>query len=318
MSENIDILDKRILYELDRNSSIRWKQLGKKIRASKETVAYRVKKLRENGYIKNFLTTVNISNLNRFYYKLYYKFHKTTPDIEKQIADFIRNYRGIAYFASLEGRYNITFLLLSESMQDLRNFLTPFIERFGTHILEQEILTMYNVHRFNFRFFYDKGELQHTKYPEELKNPKLDELDYLITRTLAQNSRVTLVELAKLTKKEINTIKYRIKKLRKLGILETPVLEIDFSKFDMQHTQVSFSLKDYTLLNQMIKYVAELPQSTFATTTFGKYDLSVEFVTKNTKELRTLLNGIKEKFSDSITDYDVFIMEEHRVNWFPI
>ena len=37
----------------------------------------------------------------------------------------------------------------------------------------------------------------------------------------------------------------------------------------------------------------------------------------NMKELRTILNNIKEEFSEDINDHDVFIMEEHSINWFP-
>jgi len=35
------------------------------------------------------------------------------------------------------------------------------------------------------------------------------------------------------------------------------------------------------------------------------------------KELQEILNKIKEHFAEEITDHDVFIMEEHSINWFP-
>ena len=313
----LDLIDRKMLYELDRQSNLTFKELGKRLHISKETAAYRVKRLMGRGYIKNFLTTINISNLNRFYYKLFYKFHGTTPEIEQHIVSFIKNYNGIAYFASLEGRYDITFLLLSKDMRDLYGFLLIFRDKFGYYVLEQEILTMTNVHRFNFRFFYDKGELLHTRYPEELKEPDIDKLDYQIIKTLAQNSRMPLIELAKITDTDTNVIKYRIKKLKKMNILGTPVLDIKFDKFGMQQLQINFSLKTQSIVEKLVNYVAEFEQATFATTTLGKYDVAAEFIVKNTKELRRLLNKIKEKFSDQIVNYDVFIMEEQSINWFP-
>ncbi len=313
----LDLTDRRILYELDLNSSMTFKELGKKLRISKETAGYRVKRLLQEGHIKNFLTTIHISNLNRFYYKFFYKFHQTNPKIEQEIITFIQGYAGIAYFASLEGRYDITFLLLSKDMRDLYKFLLSFRDKFGEYVLEQEILTMTNVHRFNFRFFYDKGELLHTKYPEELKEPDIDKMDYLVIKTLAQNSRMPLIDLAKMANTDTNVIKYRIKKLKKMNILGTPVLDINFEKFGMQQLQVNFSLKSQVTVDKLVNYVAEFSQATFATTTLGKYDVAAEFIVKNTKELRELLNKIKEKFSDQIVNYDIFIMEEHSINWFP-
>ena len=63
--------------------------------------------------------------------------------------------------------------------------------------------------------------------------------------------------------------------------------------------------------------ISQFPQSTFATVMLGKYDLAVEFAVENIKELRKIMDKIKTEFSDEINDYDVFIMEGHKINWFP-
>ena len=71
MSQELNLLDKKILYELDLNSRIPISTLAKNVRTSKETVNFRIKRLIKNGYIKGFVTTLYTSNLNRFYYKLF-------------------------------------------------------------------------------------------------------------------------------------------------------------------------------------------------------------------------------------------------------
>ena len=131
----LDLLDRKILYELDLNSRMTFKELGKKLNIAKETASFRVKRLVKEGYIKNFITTIHTSNLNRFYYKLFYKFHKTTPEVDKEIVKYIRNHKSIAYFASLEGRYDVTFLILAKDMSSLYEFLVPFREKFGNYML---------------------------------------------------------------------------------------------------------------------------------------------------------------------------------------
>lgn len=314
----LDLQDRKILYELDRNSRMTFKELGKRLKISKETAAFRVKRLVKEGYIKNFITTTNTSNLNRFYYKLFYKFHKTTPAVDGEIVKFVQDYHAVAYFASLEGRYDITFLLLSKSFHDLYKFLVPFREKFGAYILEQEILTLTSTHRFNFRFFLDEGtELTHTKYVETLSEPDIDETDYQIILNLAKNSRIALIELAKITGTETNVVKYRIKKLLKSGILGANVLDVNFEKFGVQQIQVDFTLRSHSVTHKLIGFIAQSPKSTFATITLGKYDLAAEFAVENIKELRKILGHIKEKFSQDIINEDIFTMEEHSVNWFP-
>ncbi|MBI4139388.1 Lrp/AsnC family transcriptional regulator [Candidatus Woesearchaeota archaeon] len=316
-SLSLDLVDKKLLYELDLNSRQSYTQLAKKLSIAKETARFRVQRLKEQRYIKNFITTMNTSALNRFYYKLFYKFHKTNPTIDTKIISFLQQNKSTAYFASTEGRYDITFLILAKDMSDLYAVLIPFREKFGEYILEQEILIMPAVHRFNFRFFYTSGKLLHTKYPVELQEPNIDDLDYAILKELARDASIPLIDIARKTKSETNVIKYRIRNLKQKNILGTHVLDVNFEKFGFQQFQIDFSLKNHSQINKMISYASQHPKATFATVTLGKYDLAIEFVVENVKELREILNDIKEKFSEHIIDHDVLILYEHSINWFP-
>ena len=176
---------------------------------------------------------------------------------------------------------------------------------------------MTSVHRFNFRFFYENGKLLHTDYPEELRKPEIDDLDYAIITTLAKNSRENLSKIAKVNNVHANVVRYRIKNLKKSGILGSSVLDIDFKKFSVEQYQVDFTLKNQNSVKKIIEAVGLLPETTFATVTLGKYDLAVEFVVKNKESLKRILDRIKIEFSDTIISQDIFEMEEYSVNWFP-
>lgn len=313
----LDLLDQKIIYELDLDSSQSFLDLARKLEIPNETVAFRVKRLLKGGYIKNFITTLNTSRLGRFYYKFFFKFKKTTLEIDKKIMSYLADCRGIAYLAKLEGRFDCTFLVLAQGIQDLNNFLVPFKEKFGEYILEQEILTMTSVHRFNFRFFYENGQSLHTEYPEEIKTPEIDDLDYSIITALAKNSRAALNDMAKKNKVHASVIRYRIQKLKTSGILGSPVLDIDFKKFGVKQYQVDFTLQDQGSVKTIINLATSFPEITFATVTLGKYDLALEFAVKNREALERILDKIKIEFYYTIISYDVFEMEEYVVNWFP-
>ncbi len=313
----LDLLDQKIIYELDLDSSQSFLDLSKKLNEPNETVAFRVKRLQKNGFIKNFITTTNTSNLGSFYYKFFFKFQRTTPDIEKSIFEYLSSERGVAYLAKLDGRFDCTFLVLAEGIQDLYDFLIPFKEKLGDYILEQEILTLTSTHRFNFRFFYEDGKLLHSEYQEKLKRPDLDTLDYAIITTLTKNSRASLSEIAKINKVHPNVARYRIQKLKTEEILGSSVLDIDFKKFGVEQYQVDFVLKNQHDVKTMITLASSFPESTFATVTLGKYDLALEFAVKNKENLKRILDRIKIEFYESIISYDVFEMEEYSINWFP-
>ncbi len=318
MGAKLDLLDRKILYELDLDSRIPVTHLAKKVSASKETINFRIKRLVRNEYIRGFITTIYTSHLNRYYYKLFYKFHKTTPEVDDEIIRFIRNYRKTAWFGSFEGPYDLGFLILAKSIYDLDNFLIDFRGKFGEYILEQEIHTMTSVHRFNLKFFHSGKKTFHTQYPKELMEPKIDDTDYQIIRILANNSRISVVEIAKNLKVDSGTIIYRLKKLRERKILGTHTLAVNFDAFDQQHFQINFKLINKEAVDKLISYFSVHKNATFATVTLGKYDLAIELVIKDNKELKKILDKIKEEFSQIIIDHDTFLItKEYNVTWFP-
>ncbi len=318
MSKNLDLIDKKILYELDLDSRIPITQLAKKVNVSKETVNFRIKRLVKEKYINNFITTIYTSNLNRFYYKLFYKFHKTTPEADRKIIQFISQYHKTAWFGSFEGPYDLAFLILAKSIHDLDDFLTEFRNLFGEYILEQEIHVLTSTHRFNLKFFYTGEKHLHTKYPKELQESKIDSTDYEIIKTLANDSRTPILELAQRLKVDSGTIIYRIKKLKENKILGTHTLAVNFERFNKQHFQINFKLINQDSINKLINHFSVHKNATFATVTLGKYNLAIELVVENNQELKEILDKVKEKFSRDIIDHDTFLItKEYNVTWFP-
>ncbi len=54
----IDLKDRKILYQLDLNSRQSLTQIGKNVGLKKDVVSYRIKRLQDEGVIKNFWTVV--------------------------------------------------------------------------------------------------------------------------------------------------------------------------------------------------------------------------------------------------------------------
>src|SRR3989344_5252975 len=86
--KELDLLDKKILYELDLNARISAIRLAKKLKKSKETVNFRLNKLIKNNIIKGFYTVFNTSKLGWYYIKFYIKFKNITPQKEKELFEY--------------------------------------------------------------------------------------------------------------------------------------------------------------------------------------------------------------------------------------
>ena len=70
----LDLKDRKILYELDLNARQTLTQIGKKVGLKKDVVSYRMKKLQDEGIIKNYYTVIDAYKLGYTLYRYYINF----------------------------------------------------------------------------------------------------------------------------------------------------------------------------------------------------------------------------------------------------
>ncbi len=312
----LDLLDKKIMYELDLNARAPVTQIAKKVRASKETVNFRIKRLLKENYIKNFYTIFNTSKLGRFYYKTFLKFHGTTRQKEQEIIAYIKNNKRCAYLGSCEGPYDLTFLIIVQNSRQFKEFLTDFEEKFGDFILEKEVHTVLTTHKLNQKFLYNGPTKKHSFYQDEVINAKVDETDVKIMEIISSNARIPLIDLAKEVKVDPKVAKYRIKRLEKEGIIISYTSSPNFDKLGLQFIQINFNLKNLKIIPSVITFFDETCKCLFALELLGKYDLTIEIHVENDRVLRGIMDKFKEKFVGQYNDYDIFnIYVEHVLLW---
>ncbi len=314
----LDLLDKKIMYELDINARASVTSIGKKIRASKETVNFRIKRLLKEGYIKGFYTVFNSSKLGYYYYKTFLKFHRTTPEIEREIVEYIRQHKNCAYLGSCEGPYDVIFLIMVENARQFKEFLTKFKERFMDYILEKEIHTVLSTHRLNEKFLFSGKTSKHSFYQDEISKYPIDKLDMRIMQVISTEARISLIDLGKKVDADPKVVKYRIKKLEKEGIIISYTSSPNFDKLGLQFIQINFSLKDLKTIPAIIDYFDMTNKCLFALELLGKYDLTIEIHVENDRVLRQIMEDFKDKFVDQYINYDVFnVYKEHLMVWSP-
>src|SRR3989344_7299192 len=312
----LDLLDKKIMYELDLNSRAPVTEIAKKARASKETVNFRIKRLLKEGYIKNFYTIFNTSKLGKFYYKTFVKFHNATRLKEQEIIDYLKATEACAYLGSCEGPYDLIFLIVVESSRQFKEFLTDFKGRFGDLILEKEVHTVLTVHRLNQKFLYAGPTKKHSFYQDEISHADIDETDIKILRELSTNARIPLVELAKKAGADSKVVKYRMKKLEREGIIRAYTSSPNFDRLGLQFIQINFSLKTLKIIPYIISFFDATNKCLFAVELLGKYDLTIEIHIENDRVLRQIMDDFREKFVNQYIDYDTFNMyREHTMLW---
>ena len=318
MNKELDQLDKKILYELDINSRASASKIARNIKIPKETVNYRIRRLINDSWVERLYTIFNASRFGYSYYKIFLKFHKLTAENENKIIEYITENPTCINLRIFEGKYDLAFLAIQNSVNELRVFLQQFFNNFGTYVLEKEIHTLTTTYKLNQKFLHQGKTVKKIFSQVNNGNYLLDEIDLGIIKLISTNARVKLTNIANDLHIDSRLIKYRIKKLEKEGVIVTYATALNLAQINREFIQMDIVLNDPSIIPPIIDFFDKTNTCIFAYELLGKYDLSIEIYVKNDEMLKNILKKFKMQFLDDYVYYDVsHIYKEYVINWSP-
>ncbi|MBS3066891.1 Lrp/AsnC family transcriptional regulator [Candidatus Pacearchaeota archaeon] len=145
---------------------------------------------------------------------------------------------------------------------------------------------------------------------------KLDINDKKILEVLQKEARLPVTKIAKKVKMPVDSIKYRIQRLEKLGVIRFyhTVLNFPLLGFPMySYTLFSLFAMNETEEKAFISYLVSQPNVTWVSKTTGKWDFVIGTCTKDFKEYDEIMKLIRIKFSKFIKDFEnVSTIEEYK------
>lgn len=319
MVDKLDLKDRKILFELEQNSRQSLNEIAKKVRLKKETVFHRIKNLEKRGIIKNYLTEINIYKLGYQFYPILVKFQNTTPEIEEEIYQFLLNNKYMAWLTKCEGAWDVNFSLITKSNFQVNEFLDEFLSKYSQYVSDKHIFITTEIHYFKRGFWLNKQTTQIVSTGGE-KTIEIDGSDFKLLTTMATEARKSLVELGETLKVNPKNISYKLKKLEKEKVIQGYRVLVDFTKIGYKFYKIWFLLKNMNPenLNKLMQHFRNHPNIIWATKTIGFYDFSIEMEVEDVLMFRSILNEIKEKFSNLIKKHEsLLIFEEGTMNYLP-
>ncbi len=310
----VDLKDRKILYQLDINSRQSFSQIGKKVGLKRAVVASRVKKLQENGIILNFSTCFDYLRLGFIPLRFYFKYQYVTNEMKKEIIDYFVKSKYTIVVMSLEGSYDLIVLALVKNISDIYSFWKKALEKYGDYFAQQEYSNYLGESIYKKSFLIDEKE-DRTKLILKRSGEKVDydDVDFQILRLLTDNSRIPTIEIANKLNLTSKTIYERIKRLIKSGIILRFDIGIDWDKMGYHFFKIDFYLKEYSKINQIVKYIEKNPNLAYVNYTVGYADLELEFYLKDIAQLHQIVEDLFKKFPGVIKNYTYFIrIKQHK------
>jgi DNA-binding Lrp family transcriptional regulator len=315
--DKLDQKDKRILAELDINSRQSFQQIGKKVKLPKTVVHYRINSLIGRGIIQNFYSFVNFTKLGFTQYKIYFKFHSNRP--EKEIIKFFSNTKNIVWVASCRGNWDLAVTLISKDIVEFDKILKQTIDKFGKYILDKDVLVVSYSPMYSKKYLSDK--LKHEfLYMEKIEHKEVDDEEVRILKLLSENARIPVLDIMEKLKFTRDLVSYRIKKLEKEKIILGHRTLINLEKIGFHLFKVILRLQNFSEENEkeIIDFCKGSENITQYLRLVGSWDAEIEAEVEDEENLYKIINDLRNKFN-IIKDFEVLhIVENYKLNSFPI
>jgi len=311
---DLDLKDRKILYELDLNCRQSNAQIGKKIGLSRKVVEYRIKRMEEEGVIRGYWTLINSFKLGYNSYRYFITYQNATQKIKNEMINFLIQYKNTFTVYSSSGPFDLGVLIWIRDLKEFNNFWEEFNDTFGDYIHEKIYSVFLYAYCYRQTFLlpddYDISERKKfiTMGPGQVID--IDKLDYDILNNIVLNARKPIVDLAEQLKCSSQAINYRIKTLIDKGVIQLFRVSIDYPKLGLQNFLLQIWLRQLSKRKEIWRYIENYPFMTYIQTYAGYSDLQMELVIKNIGELENFMQEISEKFPDSIRKYNFSTTKE--------
>jgi DNA-binding Lrp family transcriptional regulator len=305
----LDLKDRKILYQLDRNARQSYSSIGKKVGLHRSNVIHRIDKLKKEGIVFNFPTYVDISklgyNINRFYFILQYQ----TPDIKNNIIKDLVESKYSLFVTKNEGQIDLSVYFAIKNVYEFYKEWNSFYSKYRNYFSK----IFYSQWCFEYEYPYSFLLYDNPENRSDVENIrtfgggpiiKIDDLDLKILRILTIDSRIPTSEIAQKLHSTANTISKRIRDLQNTGVIKGFYVDLHFTKLDYKMIRVDINLRDYKKMNSINEYIIKNKFVRCRYISIGNAaDLEYEIFFKNINELNMMMEDLIRKFPDTIRNY---------------
>lgn len=312
----LDLTDRKILAELDKNCRMHNSALAKKVHKSREAVNYRIAQLQKKGVIEKFITSINPNRLGYYMFKIYLKLANVPDEREKFFEEFKHN-RDIYWFGISDGVFDCVFAMLSKSIPEYFEKINFLLSKWDHLIISKVMGTMVDTRQYNKRFFTNDTNGQYAVFGGDVVNNQVDGLDYQILNILANEARIPLTELARRTKSTIEIVRGRIKKLEEKKIILNYRIAVNLNKLGMEFFKAIIYFRKLSRQDEsaLFEWMRTNPNSLYYIRSLAPWEVEFEFAVESYQHFNSIINDLRKKFPNAIRNYEHLIMIYE--NWMP-
>lgn len=293
----MDLKDKKIIYELSKNSKISLNELSKKVELNKTTTHYRLQKLQQNQTILGTHAIIDYSALGLVGNRAYLNFQNTNTEKEKEIINWLKKRPDVHVLTTNIGFTDIVLISWNENQLIFHELIKKIKEKYHKELQIIEICPYVKAHHFTRNYLLNTKEFEILTIGNQ-KKLQLDELDKKILETLCDDARQTTLSISNKTKSTPRTIIDRIKKLEKNKIIIGYSINLNYEKLGIEYHKLNIVFGQNINYTKLLSFAAKIPETVFVDETTSKYDFELNLEVKNHSKVEEIIKMIKNEFEN--------------------
>jgi len=305
----LDLTDRKILAELDKNCRISNSRLGKIVNKSREAVKYRIQQLEKRGIIQGFITSINPNKLGYYMFKVYLQL-ENIPKERERFYEFLKNQKSIYWMGISDGVFDCVFAILSKSVTEYYNEINNILSKFKDLIVRKVLGVMVDTRQYNKKFFTNDTDGKCIVWGGDVVDNKIDELDYKILEILANDARIPIAELSRKINSTIEIVRRRIKDMEEKEIILGYRIAVDFNELGLEFFKAIIYFKSLSNEDERVlfEWMRRHPNSLYYIRSLAPWEVEFEFVVENYQQFNRTINELRKRFPHVISHYEHLIM----------
>jgi Lrp/AsnC family transcriptional regulator, leucine-responsive regulatory protein len=305
----LDVMDKKIIYELEKDSSQTISSIAKKLKRSKEFVNFRIHRLEKEKILLRYGAIVDMAKLGYFTFRIYLRWQNMTDQDKENFYNYIKIKKDIWTTAVLHGKWDFAFFIGSKLDNSIESFHELWDEirlKYKDKIFDSKIAVYAPVYNFNKKFFIDfKMKTENIERIYGMGIPiKFDDLDLKLIHEYANNVRTPLTEISKNLGITSEAVRQRINHLEQKKVIVGYKIDLDLAKMGFQGYRVDFSLNSTSRNKELFQYLKNNKYFYQINKSIGGADFETEIVVQDLNHLLRILEEIVAKFSNVVKNYE--------------
>lgn len=303
----MDLTDRKILYELDQDSRQSLSSIAKKIRTSPQVVKYRVEALLSSGALQYCWPMVEYRKAGYFFGLYFFKLQNMDEKAERELFEYLNGNRYIPIIMRGEGYADLIIAICAKGIFHLRDIITELNNRFGRNFREYDATIPIGFTQFHRAYLVGAERKAPRKAAPaftgaDVREEALNANERKVLSMLNHNARVSLVQIAKKTGISGITAKNIVRKLQRIGIIQSYTILPDHVLLGKPRHRVLFKLANLSSQRErmLFAYCQMHPNIVHHLRVIGYWDLVLDIEVERGEPFRKIIQEMKHKFSDII------------------